>query len=544
MTTTLLKNARIIDGTGGTAYKGHVLIEGERITDVLGPGGAELPQVDATVDVTGRCLAPGFIDVHSHTDWQLPEDRHAELLHHLPEQGVTTVVAGNCGISAAPVRPETLGRLEKLASIIIDRPLDYGWRGFGELMDQLDRTGPVVNVAELVGHASVRYAETDSRRGPLSTEELRRCEDAVRRALDEGACGLSFGLGYDPGMYSPPEELEAFAAVAARAGKPITVHKKALSWLSPCYPVTTPRAHNILALEETLDLARRTGARLQLSHLIFGGRRSWRTAARCLELVADARRQGVDVMFDTYPYTCGNTTVDVLLPYWFLAKLPGAFHSRVDRLALRAELELGFLLVGFTYRDIQLMDVAVEGWQWCNGLRLTEIARRWHCSGFDALLRISEKSRGAALVLYHAFSGEPGDEGPLEAVLSDPACLFESDAVHRRRGYPNPAGLGTFPRILGEYSRRRGLFSLEDAIHRMTGASADRFGIIDRGRIQAGQAADLVIFHAERVDDAVSLGAAMDSPPRGIEQVFINGAQAVRDGRYLGGERVGQVLRV
>jgi len=345
-------------------------------------------------------------------------------------------------------------------------------------------------------------------------------------------------------MFSPTHELEGYAALAARAGKPIAVHNKALSWLSPCYPATTLRAHNVLALEESLDLARKTGAQLQISHLIFAGRRSWRTAERCLDLVERARGDGVDVMVDAYPYTCGNTTIDALLPYWFLAKLPGAYHSPWARRVLRAELAVGFALVGLGYDDVQIMDVAVPGWEWCNGQRLPEIARRWRCSKFEAMLRISEKSRGAALVLYHSFSGESGAEGPLETVLSAPWCLFESDAVHRRRGYPNPAALGTFPRILGEYSRRRGLFSLEDAVHRMTGASADRFGLRGRGRIGVGQAADLVVFHAARVDDAVSLGTEAEGSPRGIEHVFVNGTEVVRNGCYLDGERVGRVLRV
>ncbi len=544
MLSRLLTNARIVDGTGAPSVHGHVLLRGERIADVIRRGDEPLPEADEVLDLTGRCVAPGFIDMHSHTDWQLPGSGHEELLYHLLQQGVTTVVGGNCGISPAPVNPRTVQRLERLASIAMAGPLTYGWRGFGELLDHLESVGPAVNIAELVGHAAVRYSEAETVRGTMSGYEIQRCEEALRRAFDEGACGLSFGLGYDPGMYSPLEELEAFAAVAAGAGKPITVHIKALARLSPCYPPTTMQAHNVLALQETLELARRTGAKLQVSHLLFGGRRSWSTAQRCLDLLDQARGQGLDVAVDAYPYTCGNTTIDVALPSWFLAKLPGAYHSRLARLALRAELKLGFALLGYGYDDFQVMDVAVPGWEWADGLSVSAIARRWGCSGLDAMLRISEKSRGGALVLYHCFSGEPGNEAALESVLSHPSCLFETDAVHRRKGFPNPAGQGAFPRVLGEYSRRRGLFSLEDAVHRMTAASADRFGLSDRGRIQAGLAADLVVFDAELVDDARSLGAALDSPPRGIEHVFLNGAQVVRDGRYLEGKRAGRVLRV
>jgi N-acyl-D-aspartate/D-glutamate deacylase len=189
------------------------------------------------------------------------------------------------------------------------------------------------------------------------------------------------------------------------------------------------------------------------------------------------------------------------------------------------------------------MDVTVPGWEWANGLRVSEVARRWRCSGLEALLRLGEQSRGAALMLYHRLSGEPDDEGALEAVLSHPACLFETDAVHRRAGCPNPAGLGAYPRVLGEYCRRRGLFPLAEAVRRMTAASAERFKLRDRGRVRAGLAADLVAFAPATVDDAVSLDRAAGSGPRGVAHVFLNGTQVVRDGRYLGGARKGRVLR-
>lgn len=538
------KNAHILDGTGAPGFWGHVLVQDDRIAHVIPREDAPLPQADAVLDVAGHCLAPGFIDMHSHTDWQLPDPDHHELLYQLLEQGVTTVVGGNCGISAAPVRPETVSRLEKLATIAMDRPLGYGWRSIGELLHHLEEVVPLVNVAEIVGHASVQYAATDVVRGGMSSHDLGCCERVLRQAFDEGACGLSYGLGYDPGMFAPAEELEAFARVAARAGRPITVHIKALARVSPAYPATTPRAHNVLALQQCLELARRSGASLQISHLMFAGRRSWSTAEQCLSLVDEARHQGLDVAFDAFPYTCGNTTIDVVLPHWFLAQLPSAYGSRLKRLALNVELTAGFLLLGFGYADFQLMDVTVPGWEWANGLRISEVARKWQVSGLDALLRISERSRGGALMLYHRFSGEPGQEASLEAVLSHQACLFETDAVHRRVGYPNPAGRGTFPRILGEYCRRRGLFSLEDAVHRMTAASAQRFGLRDRGQIRAGLAADLVVFDAGRVDDALSLGAPPDQAPQGIHHVFVNGFHVVRDGRYLGGQRHGKVLRV
>ena len=341
MTTTLIRGGTIIDGTGRPAVAGSVMIDGGRIAAVI-PAGQPAPTAAAILEAEGLAVAPGFIDMHSHADWVLPADDHPAVLRCLVEQGVTTVVAGNCGISPAPVTAESIGRIETLATIAMASPLDYRWRTMAEFRDAVERGRPLVNVAELAGHAALRYAEADTARGPMTAAELSRCLDAARRALDEGACGLSFGLGYDPGMYSPVAELEAFCRVAAAAGKPVTVHLKALSRLSPCYPLLMPRAHNVQALAEMLDIARRTGVKLQLSHFIFVGRRSWPTAETSLHMVADARRDGLDVMVDAFPFTCGNTTILAPIPYWFLADLPAAYRRPAARLRLRAELAAGF----------------------------------------------------------------------------------------------------------------------------------------------------------------------------------------------------------
>lgn len=542
MGTTLLRSARIFDGSGDAGYDGHVLLERDRIAAVL-PAGETPPRADREIDLAGKALAPGFVDMHSHADWLLPLDDHPELLACMLEQGVTTVVGGNCGISPAPLRHEALGRLHEFASITRDRSFDYVWRGFGDYLDAMQQRAPAVNLVELVGHSTLRYAASDVPRGPLPGGELSLALDALRRSVDEGARGLSFGLGYDPGMYSSRDELAAFCEVAAAADVPVTVHLKAYSRISPCYPLTTPSAHNLLALREMLDVARRTGVRLQLSHFIFVGRRSWPLAERCLALVDEARRDGLDVMIDAFPYTCGNTTIHAPLPYWFLAALPGAHRSRLARARLRVELELGFRLAGFVYRDFQVMRAGVEGWEDLEGLTIDQIAGRWSTSPFNAMLELAERSGGATTMLFHAYSGEPGDERALEQVLAHDACLFETDVIVKHEGHPNPAALGTFPRILGPLVRDRRLFELPAAIRRMTAASAERFGLTDRGVVAPGRAADLVVFDPATVSDTPPRGKQPAGRPVGVEWVFLNGEAVVRQGRYQAGARAGRVLR-
>ena len=190
------------------------------------------------------------------------------------------------------------------------------------------------------------------------------------------------------------------------------------------------------------------------------------------------------------------------------------------------------------------MDAGVPGWEELNGLMIPEIARRWKMSPFNAMLKLSQESKGAALMLFHTYSGEPGNEAPIESVLSHDLCLFETDAALKSAGYPNPAGRGTFPKILGDYVRERKLFSIENAVKRMTSASADRFGLKDRGVLAPGKAADVVVFDPETISDTPPVGPQPAGKPKGIKHVFINGKQVVKEGSYIKGSRPGRVLRV
>lgn len=538
---TLIKNGNIIDGSGNPGFKGSILLENKKISSVIRDG-ETLPAAEVVLDAYGLAVAPGFIDMHSHADWVLPAEQHPEILTCLVEQGITSIVGGNCGISPAPIGKMSAEHVAKLAAIMIASPFDYQWESMSEYLTCMADRRPLVNLAELVGHAALHYSTTETPRGALKPEELKNCLTATEKALSEGACGLSFGLGYDPGMYAPLKELEAYCSVAARLGKPVTVHLKALSRLSPCYPLTTPKAHNVLALEEMLGIARKTGIKLQLSHFIFVGRRSWPTVETCLRLVEEARKDGVDVMIDAFPYTSGNTTILAPFPYWFLAGLPDTYNSFWSYARLKAELGVGLKLVGFIYKDFQVMDAAVDGWESLNGLRMNQVAEKWGCSPFKAMLRLAEKSNGAALMLFHTYSGEPGNEKPLERVLSHELCLFETDVAIKATGYPNPAGLGTFPKILGTFARDKGLFSIENAVMRMTSASADRFGLNDIGRLQPGKAADVVLFDPGEIADSPPINGGPFGKPNGIHHVFINGAHVVKDSSYIAGVRAGRVL--
>lgn len=543
MSTALLKNGIIVDGTNSPSFAGHLLIEDDRIEAVI-YGNADLPEADEIIDVDGNVIAPGFIDMHSHSDWVMPRKDHPDAMKCLVEQGITTIIAGNCGFSPAPLTDRTREALRgKFSNMLTDRPIDYSWSGMDEFMDHLASAGPLVNIAQQVGHGMVRNGYAGITDGALPRSQRDSCRDAIRGALEAGACAVSFGLGYAPGMFSPLDEIEEIFRLAAAADKPVTVHLKALSRLSPTYPVTELKPHNIRSLKEILNLAEKTRVALQISHLIFVGRRSWSTAGPALKLIEDARMRGVDVMFDAFPYTCGNTTIDAALPYWYLAMRQNGKPREWARLLARAELRLGFLLLGFSYRDFQIMDAGDDNLQGINGLRISELAKILGISAFDVFIRLSEQTPGGAVVLIHNYSGESGDERVLESVLSHKLCLFETDAMTRYRGYPNPAAIGCFPKILQKYVREKRLFNMENAIHRMTGASAARFRLKDRGILAPGKYADVVVFDPGAVAEKPGDGEKPAGKPDGISHVFINGTHVLGSGRFLE-KRSGRVLRV
>lgn len=546
MGTILLKNGRVIDGTGQPSFEGHVLVNGDRIGAVL-HADEDLPKADNVIDANGSIISPGFIDMHSHADWWFPLDKPTQLLRPFLEQGVTTTVTGNCGFSPAPIHDQSTGPLDGLARLYgaanLDEPLDYRWRSMGDFLDRVTQDKPLVNVAQLVGHNTVSLLVAKAAAGELSSDELEEAAECVRAAFDEGACGLSFGLGYQPGIDAPLEELKKLCSVAATANRPVCVHVRAYSNASTEYPAGSP-PHNQRAIREMLDIARGTGVKLQLSHFSFVGRRTWRTTEACMTMLDEARSDGVDVMIDAYPFTCSNPTINTLLPRWFTKTLPTGYRSWPRRARLRLEHSIGRRWIGFSFDDIQLMDPVAERMDDLAGLSLAEIADRWKISPFATLLQLHEASQGAALVLMHTSSGEPGNEKPIETVLSSDHCLFETDALVRGKGFPCPAELGAFPKILGDYVRQRRLFSIENAIKRMTSASAKRFGIDDRGVLAKGKAADLVIFDPKTISDTPHDGSKPAGKPKGVHHVFINGEHSVEDGTFISRRGAGRVLRV
>ncbi|MGH0037273.1 MAG: N-acyl-D-amino-acid deacylase family protein [Myxococcota bacterium] len=535
-----LSGGHVIDGTGAPARRADLAVADGRIRAV---GDLADLQAEREVDCRGAMVAPGFIDIHSHSDWLVPGRDCGSLVEPFVRQGMTSLVGGNCGFSPAPVSDLSRKAARQSSLLMVDEPVEPRWDTMAQFLDGLEETGVPLNVAELVGHGAVRSAVT----GPLEPSEpdddaLREMERLIRESLDAGCVGVSTGLGYPPGIFAGARELAAVAGFAAASDGLFTSHVKAYSWVSPVFqtdPSELP--HNLAALQEVMRAARDGGARLQLSHLIFVGRETWKTCDRTIAAVEAERESGLDVAFDAFPYTAGNTTASVLFPPEMLPHLESILQDPQAMEGVKALGHKVFSEIGFFLEDIQIMNANAERFDEYNGLFVGEAARRAGMDVWEFYARMVVESQRNARVLNHTYSGHEGEEDALRRVLAHPLCSIETDTILTENGHQNPASFGTFPRVLHTYVRE-GLFSLEEAVRKMTGAAAERLGWTDRGTIREGAAADLVVFDTGRLCDTATFEHP-DRFPTGIDHVFINGRHVLDGDVYDASAGAGRVLR-
>jgi N-acyl-D-amino-acid deacylase len=415
-----------------------------------------------------------------------------------------------------------------------------------EFLDVLEQDGLLFNTAFLVGHGALRYMVMGERANSSTLptpQEMDRMRRLTRQALREGAFGCSAGLAYAPGVFAHNEELLSLLQIVAEQDGIFTAHGRAYTWVSAFYtPMIVGTPHNVRSTRELMDLARQARARLQLSHLIFVGRRTWRTHRTVLRDIEQAAADGLDVTFDTFPYTVGNTTISVVFPAWFLDGFTENVNDSRTLGKLKRELDLLRWTLGLGYDDITLLRAFVPELSNLDGLDFATIARGLGMSEFEAYIHVARESEGRARVLLGTYSGDNEREEPLQATLAHPLCTFATDTILTQHTHHNPASFGTFPRILGRYSRDLGLFSLEEAVHRMTAFSAERIGLADTGRIVEGGWGDLVIFDPATVADNTTPSQS-DAPPTGIRAVLVSGQIVAQDGQIISSERHGRVLR-
>ena len=541
----VISGGHVADGTGARLRVADVGISDGRIGAV-----GDLASADAAdrLDVTGRVVAPGFIDIHSHSDFIVPVEEHGEILAPFLAQGITTIVTGNCGYSPAPVNPDTAEELESYTTFLRGPDLPRAWDSFGTYLSFLDEHGVAMNVVPLVAHGALRIEQVGFQGRELEPDERAAMRASLERAMEEGAFGLSSGLLYAPGIFAPPEEIEALAGGLAAYEGIYTSHIRGSSETL------------LSATKEVIRVGELNGVRCQHSHIEAFGKPHWPKIETIIGLHEQARERGVDTGFDVIPYIAANTTLLAIFPPWALAGGVVALLARLrdpqQRERIRRSIDEDIpgwpcwipgawphnLVEATGWDNISLLWVESEANKGLEGKTLTEVADIRGTDPFDAAADIVLEENGHAMALYVGVSGDLSDDSGLRTLLRHPWASIETDAILTGRGVPHPAAYGAFPRVLGHFSRDEGLFSLEEAIRKMTSLPAERFGLRTRGRIAEGYAADLVVFDPATVDDRTTYQKPTEAPS-GIEHVFVNGDLVVDRGAVDTSRRSGSVLR-
>lgn len=519
----LLKGGFIVDGSGSPGYRGDVLIDNGMIVDV-----SDKPiKVQAEIiDCVGKVVAPGFIDMHSHNDWFMPSSDRFEFFSPFIEQGITTYVAGNCGFSAHGFKRGSahLGLMEN--SLFKEGLKAITWNSLDEYIRFVTQNGMRQNIVTLTGHGTTRTSIRGYDASPMRIEERREVLRLIDESLEQGACGVSFGMGYAPDIFTTYEERKEVAKLVKKKNGLISVHVKAFSTISGAYPIKPfGSAHNLMALQEMLDLARETGVRMQISHLIFVGKRTWKTLDRALGMIDQAINEGLDVHFDTYAHNCGATVITGILPDWFMAEVPGAYTDKKLLRKARILMSISFTLLGFNASDMQIAAMNNTELEKYNGMFVSDIASARKVSDFEAYITLANKSNSSARMLLHKYSNH---EIILE-LMRHRASHFMTDAWVEPAGLQNPGAFASFPRFL-QLARDTGVISLEEAVHKMTGKNASRAAINDRGLIAKKMAADITVFDWKGIADNTTLDDS-SRRPSGIELVLINGEKVLTKGR-------------
>jgi N-acyl-D-amino-acid deacylase len=470
----VIRNGQVADGTGKPLVFADVGIKGDRIASVEPPGRL---RCDNEIDASGRVVAPGFIDVHTHDDTALIDNPGMAMK---ASQGVTTVVCGNCGASAAPYIRSDIGHF---LSLIVKRKENVS-ASFAEFAGKVQAARPAINGAFLIGHSTLRMNALGDDLGRQATAaEIALMRDLLDKSLEEGAIGMSSGLFYPPAMAASTDEVAEVAKPLGKWGGVYTAHMR-------------DEGDAILkSMDETFEIGRRAGAPVVVSHHKCSGRGNFGRMKETLPKFSEAMKSQ-EIAFDVYPYVAGSTI------------LRKEMLDRADKVLV-------------TWSD------TVAG---VAGRDLEEIAREMGCSIHEAADRLQP-----AGAIYFMM-----DETDVRSALAHPGAMIGSDGIPFD-AHPHPRLWGTFPRVLGHYSRELKLFPLEDAVRRMTSYSAQRFRLASRGEVRPGFYADICVFDPVTVIDTATFEKPI-SPSRGIDTVLCNGTIVWQDGKAAGG-RAGRVLR-
>ena len=496
----LIRNARVVDGTGNPWFRSDVGVRGGRIVEVGLLTGRSAYQ---TIEADGRILSPGFIDVHTHIEGTVEKVPRAD---NFLLDGVTTVITGNCGGSEVRL---------------------------GEWFQKIENLGLGVNVASLIGHNSVRRTVMNTANRRATPDEIRQMQALVEQGMRDGAVGFSTGLIYIPGTYSDTAEVVALAKAAGKYGGVYASHMR------------DEGAKVLDAIQEAVTAGKEANVPVQLSHFKIDNRSLWGSSTKSLELVERYRREGIDVVVDQYPYDRSSTDLSMIVPSWALADGQPAIRKRLADPATRARIvaEMEKTVTALGHSDYSYAAIAsYEPDRSLEGKTITEVAA---LKGHPKTLRadidtaLEMLDAGGAQMVYHSMG-----EDDVERIMRYPNTAFASDSGIREfgMGKPHPRGYGTNARVFALYVREKRVLTVEDAVRRMTSLPARTFGLKDRGLVKSGMAADLVLFDPAKVQDK----ATFADPHRyseGFDVVIVNGKVAIESGKPTDAKS-GKVVRL
>ncbi|MCF3132567.1 N-acyl-D-amino-acid deacylase family protein [Streptomyces olivochromogenes] len=517
----VVRDADVVDGSGEPSYRADVVIDGGRIVSIVkeaAAAGCQRPRAMRELDAEGLVLAPGFIDMHAHSDLALLRDPDHSAK---AAQGVTLEVLGQDGLSYAPVDDRTLDEVRRAITGWngYGEDVDFDWRSVGEYLDRLDR-GIAVNAAYLVPQGTVRALAVGWEDRAATPEEVDRMRRLVAEGLEQGAVGMSSGLTYTPGMYAEDAELTELCRVVASYGGYYCPHHRSYG------------AGALEAYAEMVALTREAGCPLHLAHATMNFGVNEGRAPQLLALLDDALAAGADISLDTYPYTPGCTTLAALLPGW---ASEGGPREILRRLAdgptaerIRHDLEVvgsdGCHGVPVDWDTVEISGVSDPALADHVGRTVEESALRHGETPWATARRLLVEDRLGPTVLQHV-----GHEENVRAIMRHRTHTGGSDGI-LRGAKPHPRAYGTFPHYLGHYVRELGVLSLEECVAHLTSRPAARLRLPDRGLVREGHRADLVLFDPE----TVAAGATFEQPralPSGIPHVLVDGRFVIEDGR-------------